>query len=201
MNYVKVTASWILAPYSLARFRRDNPNISFPKEIPESTLAEFGVFPIAETVAPSGDVVEETTPILVGDVWQQEWVSRSFTQEELAQYKEEAKASINSIRDTKETEGFEYVGKTFQSDQRSADRILVAANAAAASIFASQPFSVTWTTSDNSEVTLNAQETLGMNAALATLGVSLHGQAKLYKEQIDAAQDKNEVDAVIWSNT
>jgi|UniRef100_UPI004048AFB4 hypothetical protein len=198
MNYVKVTDNWILAPYSLAQLRRDNPNVSFSKDIPESTLAEFGVFPIVETVAPSGDVVEETTPVLVDGSWQQDWVSRSFTQEELAQYKVGAKARINAIRDTKETEGFDYVGKTFQSDERSADRILVAANAAAASIFASQPFSVTWTTSDNSEVTLNAQETLGMNAALASLGVSLHEQAKVYKAQIDAAQDKNEVDSVIW---
>ena len=199
MNYVKVTDNWILAPYSLARFRRDNPNVSFPKDIPESTLAQFSVFPITETVAPSNDVVEETTPVLVDGSWLQTWTSRSFTQEELLEYKKAAKQFINQIRDSEETEGFEYVGKTFQSDQRSADRILVAANAAVASIFSSQPFSVTWTTSDNSEVTLNAQETLGMNAALATLGVSLHGQAKLYKEQIDAAQDKNEVDAVIWA--
>jgi hypothetical protein len=199
MNYVKVTDNWILAPYSLARFRRDNPNVSFPKDIPESTLAQFSVFPITETVAPSNDVVEETTPVLVDGSWLQTWTSRSFTQEELLEYKKAAKQFINQIRDSEETEGFSYMGKTFQSDERSADRILVAANAAVASIFSSQPFSVTWTTSDNSEVTLNAQETLGMNAALATLGVSLHGQAKLYKEQIDAAQDKNEVDAVIWA--
>jgi hypothetical protein len=198
MNYVKVTDSWILAPYSLARFRQDNPNVSFPKDIPESTLAEFGVFPIVETVAPSGDVVEETTPVLVDGSWLQAWTSRSFTQEELLEYKEAAKQFINQIRDSEETEGFSYMGKTFQSDERSADRILIAATAATASIFASQPFSVTWTTSDNSEVTLNAQETLGMNAALASLGVSLHEQAKTYKAQIDSAQDKDEVDSVIW---
>jgi hypothetical protein len=59
--YIKVTGSYPTA-YTLAQLRRDNPNVSFPKDIPDSTLVEFGVFPLAETVPPSGDVVEEVTP-------------------------------------------------------------------------------------------------------------------------------------------
>lgn len=94
MNYVKVTDSWILSPYSVARFRRDNPNVSFPKEIPESTLAEFGVFPITETVAPSGDVVEEATPALIDGVWVQQWTSRDYTTEEIVQNLMDRRASM-----------------------------------------------------------------------------------------------------------
>lgn len=71
--------------YTLAQLRRDNPNVSFPKDIPDSTLAEFGVFPLAETVPPSGDVVEEVTPALIDGVWEQAWEVRDFTPEEVEQ--------------------------------------------------------------------------------------------------------------------
>lgn len=94
MNYVKVTDSWILSPYSLTRFRRDNPNVSFPKDIPESTLADFGVFPITETAAPSGVVVEEAPPALINGKWVQQWMTRDYTTEEFIRAQEALQAEI-----------------------------------------------------------------------------------------------------------
>ena len=80
--------------YTLSQLRRDNPNVSFPKDISESTLAEFGVFPITETVAPSGDVVEEATPALIDGVWVQQWTSRDYTTEEIVQNLMDRRASM-----------------------------------------------------------------------------------------------------------
>ena len=42
-------------PYSVGQLRRDNPNTSFPKVIPEETMAAYGVFPVSELPAPSFD--------------------------------------------------------------------------------------------------------------------------------------------------
>lgn len=118
----------------------------------------------------------------------------------LAEKKETKRAEINAIRDAKEIQGFMFNGTVFQSDQRSADRLAVAASAATASILMSQPFKVTWTAADNSEHVLDAAGVLAMNGALATHGLTLHETAKQYKNQVDAATTTKEVDAIIWSN-
>ena len=42
-------------PYSVGQLRRDNPNTSFPKVIPEETMGAYGVFRVSELPAPSFD--------------------------------------------------------------------------------------------------------------------------------------------------
>lgn len=42
-------------PYSVGQLRRDNPNTSFPKVIPEETMEVYGVFRVSELPAPSFD--------------------------------------------------------------------------------------------------------------------------------------------------
>lgn len=37
-------------PYTVGQLRRDNPQTSFPKNIPVETLEEYGVFPVTEVV-------------------------------------------------------------------------------------------------------------------------------------------------------
>ena len=45
--YVKVTNGEVEEfPYSLAKLRLDNPQVSFPGAIPESVLAEYGCFAV-----------------------------------------------------------------------------------------------------------------------------------------------------------
>jgi hypothetical protein len=49
--YVKATnGSLDQYPYTVAQLRRDNPNTSFPKRIPEATLASWNVYPVIRTV-------------------------------------------------------------------------------------------------------------------------------------------------------
>lgn len=50
--YVKIT-NGVPEKYTLGLLRRDNPNVSFPKTIPEQTLLEYGVEPLNDTPQPS----------------------------------------------------------------------------------------------------------------------------------------------------
>ena len=61
--------------YTIGQLRRDNPQVSFPKSIPDATLAEYDVYPLTATERPSYDPITqnltEGTPALVDGVWTQ----------------------------------------------------------------------------------------------------------------------------------
>jgi len=61
-------------PYTIAQFRRDNPDTSFPEEISDTVLGTYGVYPVIELEAPSYDSkvqdIVPGTPVLNGDEWQ-----------------------------------------------------------------------------------------------------------------------------------
>jgi len=185
-------------PYSLDALRRDNPNVSFPVLPSLETLAEYDVFEVQMSPMPEGEVVEEIDPALIEGQWVRQWNSRDMTIEEFEVYRMQRREEINTLRDQKETEGFEFNGVMFDSDERSASRILVAATAATASILANQPFALTWRAKDNSLVELDAMGLLAMNGALAVHGNGLHDVANALKLEIDAAYSKAELDAVSW---
>lgn len=94
------------------------------------------------------------------------------------------KKRVNAIRDQKETEGFVYQGKVFDSDERSVLRITQAALTAQV---IGPTFTVDWTTADNSIVTLDHAGVLGIPSALAIYGNQLHSVAKTHKSAIDSA--------------
>jgi hypothetical protein len=96
-------------------------------------------------------------------------------------------SAINATRDRKETEGFDYLGKRFQSDERSAARIANAALTASTSIATGQPFSVDWAAADNTTVTLDAGGMLAMQAALTQRAAILHYYGRSLKARVEAA--------------
>ena len=62
--------------YTFGQLKRDNPNVSFPSDISEEILAEYGVYKVAMVPAPDADskthrVVSRFE--LVGEVWTQAW--------------------------------------------------------------------------------------------------------------------------------
>lgn len=65
-------------PYSIGDLRKDNPQTSFPKSIPDEVLAQYNVFPLQATEPPAYNPVtqrvEETTPVQSGGQWVQAWV-------------------------------------------------------------------------------------------------------------------------------
>lgn len=72
--------------YSIGQLRRDNPNVSFPKNPPDSLLAEWDVYPLVESERPDYDnlsqKISESSPILSDGKWTQQWVVENLPQED-----------------------------------------------------------------------------------------------------------------------
>lgn len=75
--------------YSIGQLRSDNPQVSFPIEIPVDTLAEYNVYPVTPTPQPSHtetEVVEDAGYLQLADnSWAQAWRVRPMTEQELAE--------------------------------------------------------------------------------------------------------------------
>lgn len=61
-------------PYTVGDLRRDNPNISFPKQIPTEMLARYNVYPVTRLSVPEFDslvqsLVMSTTPTEDAGQW------------------------------------------------------------------------------------------------------------------------------------
>ena len=93
-------------PYSVGQLRRDNPNTSFPKQVPDAILAEYGVYPVTLLEQPDIDtrtqrVTQEAQPSLVGDNWTIGWTTSSKTAEEIQEYDDNTAANNRATRDSK----------------------------------------------------------------------------------------------------
>jgi hypothetical protein len=88
--------------YSIAQLRRDNPQVSFSKDIPEPTLAEYSVYPLRPADQPNYDPathrIEEGTPALIDGVWTQVWNVIALTAEEIAEQQAERVAQVEAQR-------------------------------------------------------------------------------------------------------
>jgi hypothetical protein len=47
-------------PYTIGQFRRDNPNTSFPRQIPDTILRRYAVYEVTELEKPSHDPLVQT---------------------------------------------------------------------------------------------------------------------------------------------
>lgn len=105
---------------------------------------------------------------------------------------------VKRERDTRETAGFPYAGKMIDSDPRSVQRINTAVQAAQAAAAAGAPFTLYWTTQDNTTLWLDVAGMMGMPVALAQYANSLHETARTLRAQIDAATTPEAVEAITW---
>lgn len=115
----------------------------------------------------------------------------------LDELKSKKREEINQARDAAEQGGFEYMGKIFDSDQVSAQRISMAAQAMA---LAPDGTTITWTCQDNSTIDLTAQELVGLVVALATWSNACHEKATALKAKIEAAQTAEELELITWED-
>ena len=105
MSLVKITNGNVdTYPYSVGQLRRDNPNTSFPKQIPDDMLESYGILPVTFTDMPSFDdrtqkVEQEATPSLVSGAWTIGWTTSSKTADETAEYDDNQAATVRSERD------------------------------------------------------------------------------------------------------
>lgn len=110
---------------------------------------------------------------------------------------EKAKAweRIKAERNKREQSGVPYIGKVIDSDPTSVQRISVAVQAAQA---ANKEFSLDWTMQDNSTVTMNAHQVVGMSIVLAQFTNNLHQTARKLREKIETATTADDVKAIKW---
>ena len=116
----------------------------------------------------------------------------------LDELKAEKREEINQARDNAEQGGFEYMGKIFDSDQVSCQRISCAAQAMSVLTMSAETPTITWTCQDNTTIDLSASELMGLVVALAQWSNSCHEKATALKAQIDACTGKEELDAITW---
>lgn len=107
------------------------------------------------------------------------------------------RAEINSARDRTEQGGFEYLGKVFDSDMISCQRISTAAQAMA---FAQEETAIVWTCQDNTTISLNKTQLAGLVAALAMHSNECHQKATALKAKIEAAQTAEELENITWED-
>lgn len=104
MAYVKVTSGNVdIYPYSVGQLRRDNPNTSFPKQVPENILEEYGVYAVSILDIPEIDertqrANQNTLPSLIGGNWSIGWSVIDKTAEEIQEYDLLMAAKTRSIR-------------------------------------------------------------------------------------------------------
>lgn len=74
--------------YSIGQLRRDNPQVSFPKNPTDELLAEYDVYPVTPTPPPAyseTEVLEDAGYLQLADgSWSQAWRVRPMTEQELA---------------------------------------------------------------------------------------------------------------------
>lgn len=83
--YLRIINSEIIYPYSLQKLREDNPYTCFPSEMTESLMGEWDIYEVRATPKPNDYTknIFEETPILIEDVYYQNWESTNATQSEI----------------------------------------------------------------------------------------------------------------------
>lgn len=101
MYYVKANESSVVKfPYSIDDLKNDNPNTSFPVDVPIATLADWDVYPVEVSpkpdVAPDQDAIANSMPDYVNGVWVLGWTVQQKTEQEIAQLADEVRAERNA---------------------------------------------------------------------------------------------------------
>jgi len=128
MKYIKDGSIYPYYP-NPANLRKDFPNVSFGSSVPDSTLAEYEIFPVTEVAPPTYDAatqnLEEGQPFesRPGE-WNQTWVVTDKTPEELAEIAEQARRRKNKESVENDPDALLYFG----SSPEEIDAVIDAAN-------------------------------------------------------------------------
>ena len=126
MVYVKTNNEQIITfPYTIGQFRKDNSDISFPKQIPDSTLAEYGVFNVIVAEIPAHNeatqnISQDQQPVLVNGQWQIGYSVSEKTEGELQAQLDSVATVVRAKRDSllAETDWSALVDTTLSDEMR-----------------------------------------------------------------------------------
>lgn len=115
--YVKLVEGIIdKFPYSLEQLRRDYPNVSFPRNVDDTSLSIYGVYPVVQVDPPEYNIeydIQMGMPVLINDVWTQTWVQVPVSPDKVAEMLDNILADkfeeIEELRDFKLYQDVAYV--------------------------------------------------------------------------------------------
>lgn len=114
-------------------------------------------------------------------------------EEPLENVKQRKILELKRQRDVAEVEPIEYNGHSFDYDDKARDRI----NAAIIALsLQGENASVDWTTADNQDVKVTANDLRMVIAAVAVRSNALHTAYRAAKEKVEAAQSKADIEKI-----
>lgn len=133
-------------------------------------------------------------PLSIGDEALTELgVTVTHEEEPLENIKQRKILMLKRQRDTAEVEPIEYGGHSFDYDDKARDRI----NAAIIALsLQGEDASIDWTTADNADTPVTANDLKMIIAAVAVRSNKLHTAYRVAKEKVEAATTAADVEAV-----
>jgi hypothetical protein len=83
--YLRIINNEISYPYTIKDLKAAHRNITFPNEIGEETMTQFGLYEVEQTPKPNDYTknITEGTPILTDGVYYQNWIQTDASQSEI----------------------------------------------------------------------------------------------------------------------
>lgn len=133
-------------------------------------------------------------PLSIGDEALTELgVTVTHEEEPLENIKQRKILMLKRQRDTAEVEPIAYNGHSFDYDEKARDRI----NAAIIALsLQGEDANIDWTTADNADVKVTANDLRMVIAAVAVRSNALHTAYRKAKEQVEAAQNKADIEKI-----
>lgn len=148
------------------------------------------IYDLAEALAKEGVFI----PLSLAEADLEELgVNVAETEEPIENVKQRKIVELKRQRDVAEVEPVEYGGYLYDYDSQARDRI-------AAAIIAldvqGDGAKISWTTADNEDAVVTAQDLRMIIAAVAARSNKLHTAYRVAKAQVEAAQSKDEIDTI-----
>lgn len=125
-----------------------------------------------------------------------QWYVKGFAPSQpLEELKQEKIDQFKYFRDIEEVKPIEYNGHSFDYDDKARDRM----NSAIIALSITGQ-SIEWTTADNTNVLVTADDLRGVIAAVAMRSNKLHNAYRIAKEKVLEATTKEEVEKVALNN-
>lgn len=122
-------------------------------------------------------------------------VTVTYEEEPIENVKQRKILELKRQRDTAEVEPIEYKGNLYDYDEKARDRI----NAAIIALeLQGEGATIEWTTADNADTPVTANDLKMIIAAVAVRSNKLHTAYRIAKENVEAATTATEVEAVAF---
>lgn len=150
------------------------------------------IYELSEALGQEGIFI----PLSIGDEALVELnVTVTHEEEPIEYFKNRRIEILKMQRDKAEVEPIEYNGHSFDYDDKARERI----NAAIIALsLQGEDASIDWTTADNTNVTVTADDLRGVIAAVAMRSNELHIKYRELKERVESCATKEELDSIKW---